>query len=164
MIRKAEEKDLNRIMEIVQASVSKMNQQGNYQWDDTYPLPSHYQGDIAAGELYVVEQDGRIVGTACLSEKEHDEYPSVTWRSHAKAITVKRVAVDPQYRGRGVASSLYHHAETVAAEQGLDYIKTDTFSKNKSARKLFEANGYHYLQEKLVEEKNDSLRYYDKLL
>ncbi|SDM87545.1 GNAT family N-acetyltransferase [Sediminibacillus halophilus] len=164
MIRKAEKKDLERIMEIVKASVEVMNRQGNYQWDHTYPLPSHYQGDIVAGDLYVAEQDGRIVGAACLSEKEHDEYPSVDWRSPAKALTVKRVAVDPQYRGLGIATGLYQHAEKVAKQKGLDYIKTDTFSKNASARHLFEANGYHYLQEKYVEEKNDSLRYYDKIL
>ncbi|QTM98103.1 GNAT family N-acetyltransferase [Sediminibacillus dalangtanensis] len=164
MIRKAEMKDLNRIMEIVNASVEVMNRQGNYQWDHTYPLPSHYQGDIEAGDLYVVEQDGQVIGTACLSEKEHDEYPTINWRSPAKAITVKRVAVDPKSRGLGIATSLYQHAEKVAAKRGLNYIKTDTFSKNASARHLFEANGYHYLQEKYVEEKNDSLRYYDKML
>ncbi|WP_153465182.1 GNAT family N-acetyltransferase [Sediminibacillus terrae] len=164
MIRKAVKQDLERIMEIVHASVKVMNRQGNYQWDDTYPLASHYQGDIEAGELYVVEQDGKLVGTACLSEKEHDEYPSIDWRSPAKAITVKRVAVDPLCRGLGIATRLYKHAEKVAVQRGLDYIKTDTFSKNASARHLFEANGYHYLQEKYVEEKDDSLRYYDKLL
>ncbi|SDK30624.1 GNAT family N-acetyltransferase [Sediminibacillus albus] len=164
MIRLAEKADLNRIMEIVKASVKVMNEQGNFQWSEDYPLESHYLSDMENGELYVIIQSGLIAGTAAISEKEHDEYPLINWRSSQKALTIKRVAIDPICRGKGMASALYQYAEKVAREKKLNYLKTDTFAKNMAAQKLFRANGYHYVQARPVQEKADSLYYYDKLL
>ncbi|WP_077624149.1 GNAT family N-acetyltransferase [Sediminibacillus massiliensis] len=164
MIRLANKEDLPRIMEIVKASVKVMNEQGNEQWNEDYPLESDFKGDLENQELYVAEIGGTVTGAACISEKEHSEYPLISWRKNDKALTVKRVAVDPSNRGSGIASGLYKHAEQVGREKGLHYLKTDTFSKNQSAQRLFRKNGYQFVQARRVEEKDDELWYFDKLI
>lgn len=58
MIRKAEAKDLDRIMEIIKATIAEMKTYGNTQWDENYPQKQDFTGDIESGSLYVNEENG----------------------------------------------------------------------------------------------------------
>ncbi|UFT99803.1 GNAT family N-acetyltransferase [Radiobacillus kanasensis] len=162
MIRLAELKDLPAIMEVVSASVEVMNGQGNFQWDNTYPLAENFQGDLDKQELYVYEEDEHVLGAVAISEKEHSEYHEISWSSDAPAITTKRLAVHPEARGKGIADAFFRKAEEVSIDKGLRYLKTDTFSKNTYAQKLFARHGYTFVEKRLVPEKEDSLLYYEK--
>ncbi|MRH43659.1 GNAT family N-acetyltransferase [Aquibacillus halophilus] len=164
MIRLAKDADLTKIMDIVKNSVKVMNQKGNFQWDETYPLATNYQEDIDRKELYIYEESGQIKGVITISENEHSEYPSISWSSPVKALTIKRLAVNPEARGGDISGALFLFAEKVAKEKEIPYLKTDTFSKNSSAQRLFDKNGYLFVQAKEVKEKGDSLLYFEKFL
>ncbi|QDP39133.1 GNAT family N-acetyltransferase [Radiobacillus deserti] len=164
MIRLASRNDIPAIMEVVQASVKVMNSQGNFQWDHTYPLEENFQGDLNRQELFVYEEEGRVLGVAAISEKEHSEYHEIAWTSDRSAITMKRLAVHPNGRGKGIADAFFRKAEEVSIEKGLHYMKTDTFSKNTYAQKLFDRHGYHFVEKRFVPEKEDSLVYFEKQL
>ena len=58
MIRKAEVKDLDRIMEIIKATIAEMKTYGNTQWDENYPQKNDFIGDVESGSLYVSEENG----------------------------------------------------------------------------------------------------------
>ncbi|MDL4840135.1 GNAT family N-acetyltransferase [Aquibacillus rhizosphaerae] len=164
MIRIASIQNLPDINSMVQDSIKLMNERGNYQWDSTYPLPTHYEEDFNKHELYVYEKGRSIVAAVTVSEDEHSEYPEISWSKTAKAITIKRLVVSPHVRGEGIADTLFKFAEQVALEKYLYYIKTDTFSKNSSAQKLFARFNYNFVEKRYVEEKNDSILYYEKFL
>lgn len=164
MIRPAVNSDLPEIEKLVEKAVIVMNSAGNYQWNQDYPLLSHFEEDIEKRELYVFLTKGKVAGVACYSEQEHEEYPDINWTYPDKALTVKRVAVDPDFQGRGIAGELYRYAEKVAAEKNLSYIKTDTFSKNRPAQHVFERSGFRYVTENYLPDEQDKIFYYEKLL
>ncbi|MCT2534943.1 GNAT family N-acetyltransferase [Aquibacillus koreensis] len=164
MLRKAMQSDIDDIMAMVKSSTNIMNERGNFQWDETYPLQSHYQSDLDQGDLYVYQQDGEVVGATAISEQEHSEYPTISWSLPDQAITIKRLVVDPNARGKGIPDALFTHAEEVARQKGIFYIKTDTFSNNPAAQKLFSRMNYQFVEKRYVEEKKDSLLYFEKKL
>lgn len=164
MIRQAVSGDLPQIEELIKKATAVMNKAGNDQWNEAYPLLSHFEGDIKANELYVYIVNERVAGVACFSSEEYEEYPEINWSYPDKAITIKRAAVDPVHQGTGIARQLYMYAEIVALKRNIRYIKTDTFSKNKPAQFLFKRSGYKYVEEKYIPEKNDYILYFEKKL
>lgn len=55
MIRKGRSEDLDRIQTLVNRAKQLMTQEGNDQWDETYPTRKHYEDDLHNGQLYVYE-------------------------------------------------------------------------------------------------------------
>ncbi|MBP3039805.1 GNAT family N-acetyltransferase [Bacillaceae bacterium Marseille-Q3522] len=164
MIRQAVQEDLQTVIQIVKDAVKIMNEQGNYQWHEDYPAISDYQGDLDKQELYVYGLDGQVAGAATISKTGHEEYPSVSWTLPDPALVIKRVVVSPHARKAGIANALFQYAEKIAKEQGIFYLKTDTFEKNEAAQKLFKRMGFHFIGTREVNEKNGSLCYYEKIL
>jgi ribosomal protein S18 acetylase RimI-like enzyme len=164
VIRLAEQDDIKAIMQSVKDAVKLMNQQGNYQWDNQYPLSEHFLSDLKQSELYVYEKEGKVVGAVTISVKAHSEYHLISWSSRVDSFTIKRLVVSPSMRGTGIPDEFFKFAEKLAMEKGIHYIKTDTFSKNQSAQKLFQRNNYQLVEKRREEEKADDLCYFEKLL
>lgn len=165
MIRLAMQEDLPRIMEIVDGALKVMNENGNEQWNQNYPLVEHYQGDLDNKELFVYEEESLILGAVTISTKAHSEYHLINWSfPNIDALTIKRLVVSLNARKKGVSDKLFDYAELVAKESASIYLKTDTFSKNNAAQKLFKRMGFTFVQDKFVEEKNESLLYFEKHL
>ena len=57
-------------------------------------------------------------------------------------MMVHRLAVDPKFRGAGVAAALMQKAEEVAVERGIPAVRTDTSIENEAAQRLFLKLGY----------------------
>ncbi|MCP4231697.1 MAG: GNAT family N-acetyltransferase [bacterium] len=55
---------------------------------------------------------------------------------------INRIAVDPDYRGYGLAQLLVTEAETILHEQGLDILTCLVEPENVASQKLFEKMGY----------------------
>jgi GNAT superfamily N-acetyltransferase len=162
MIRKATYYDVGQIMKIVKASIAIMEQEGNDQWGEGYPLSEHYEADIKEGNLYVFEQDGCVAGVACICNYGHHEYDEINWSYQGPYFCIKRLAVDPLARGRGIALQFYQAAEQIALENGVHLIRTDTYSKNKGAIKLFEKANYRFVQERFNGGRKEPFYYYEK--
>ncbi len=163
-MRKAELKDLNRIMEIVSVTVAGMNAEGNDQWDAEYPQAENFAGDIERGELFVEETDGQINGLICINDIEPAEYSGLPWSSTAKALVLHRMAVASESRMQGIAGRLLAFAETLAKEQGFVYLKTDTFSQNEKMNRLLAKNGYQRIGTMSFRGKAQPFYCYDKCL
>ena len=56
MIRLGTIKDLPTILTIVEEAKSIMQQENNNQWDEQYPLKSHFKEDISKDSLFVLEE------------------------------------------------------------------------------------------------------------
>jgi ribosomal protein S18 acetylase RimI-like enzyme len=147
MIRLANVNDLERIMEIVDETVKIMNDSGNFQWDSTYPREDRFQKDIDAEDLYVFEEDGRVLGFVCINSEESDEYMDAKWSLEGEALVVHRVAIAVDGRRKGIAGAFMKLAEDIAAEKGIGLIKTDTNIKNDPARGMFKRYGFNEIGE-----------------
>jgi len=134
--------DVPAIMAIIRRVVPLMRAAGNLQWDDLYPNPEVFSRDIEKQQLWVVEIDHSIAGVAAITKDQEPEYARVGWDITEPAIVVHRVAVDPEFRGRGIAEALMRQAETVATERGITVLRVDTNTQNVATQRLFPKLGY----------------------
>ena len=83
-----------------------------------------------------------IAGVAAITTDQEPEYANVGWDISEPAIVVHRVAVDPVFRGRGIAEALMLQAEAVARSRGIGVLRVDTNTQNAATQKLFPKLGY----------------------
>jgi ribosomal protein S18 acetylase RimI-like enzyme len=141
-IRLAMQEDIPSLMAMLRRVVPLMLAAGNLQWDIAYPNEEVFQRDIAMTQLWVAELDARIAGVAALTMDQEPEYAQAGWDIGEKAIVVHRLAVDPDFRGAGVASALMLKAEEIALERNIAAVRVDTNTENAATQRLFPKLGY----------------------
>jgi ribosomal protein S18 acetylase RimI-like enzyme len=134
-------------MALVRRVVPLMRATGNLQWDDHYPNPGVFERDLNLGQLWVAEIDGEIAGVAAITTDQEPEYANVGWDINETAIVVHRLAVDPAFKGKGVAKALMQQAEAVARDRSIPILRVDTNSHNQATQQLFPKLGYIYAGE-----------------
>ena len=146
-LRKAGPQDVPAAMAVVRRVVPLMQADGNRQWDDQYPNAGVFQRDVELGQLWVAEVEGSIAGIAAFTEEQEPEYAEVGWDIAERAMVVHRLAVDPAFRGRGLAAVLMKQADAVAAERGIQVLRVDTNVVNEATQRLFPKLGYVFAGE-----------------
>jgi ribosomal protein S18 acetylase RimI-like enzyme len=141
-IRLAVREDVAALMALLRRVVPLMRAGGNLQWDDAYPNAGVFERDIELGQLWVAEIDGAIAGVAAVTTDQEPEYAQVGWDVDEPAVVVHRLAVDPAFRGAGVAGALMLKAEEVAVKRGIRVLRVDTNSQNEATQRLFPKLGY----------------------
>jgi ribosomal protein S18 acetylase RimI-like enzyme len=141
-LRRAQLEDIPATMAIIRRVVPLMRAAGNLQWDEAYPNSEVFSRDIEKEQLWVAEIDGSLAGVAAITEDQEPEYARVGWDITEPAIVVHRVAVDPAFRGRGIAEALMQQAEIVAKERSITVLRVDTNTQNAATQKLFPKLGY----------------------
>lgn len=146
MIRKAEEIDIKPIMLMTNACARAMIAQGVFQWNEHYPDVTAFENDIKRNELYVLEVEGEVKGSIVISTLMDEEYIPIKWYTDNKNnIYVHRLAIHPDFQGKGNAQQLMDFAEQFAFENNYSSIRLDTFSQNKRNQKFYELRGYNQL-------------------
>jgi GNAT superfamily N-acetyltransferase len=162
-VRKANENDVDSIMNIVSKVVPMLNEEGNYQWNNTYPLKENFLKDIENRNLYVacqihtkegsdLEQTSQhdvsegILGFIAITTDQAPEYAPVNWNNEFNvAIVPHRLGVSPFIHGKGVAQLLMKHVEVVARERNILCIRTDTNILNHRMQHIFTKLDYSYI-------------------
>ncbi len=134
--------DVAAIMALVRRVVPLMRASGNLQWDDRYPNDAVFEKDVEQGQLWAAEIDGQVGGVAAITADQEPEYAAVGWDINEAAIVVHRLAVDPAFRGKGIAAALMLQAEVVAAGRGIQVLRVDTNTENEATQRLFPKLGY----------------------
>ncbi|GAB3989342.1 GNAT family N-acetyltransferase [Spirosoma daeguense] len=147
IIRPATSTDIPALLTILRNVVPLMHESGNFQWDNTYPNETVFQQDIQKNQLWVTEINDQLAGFAALTEDQEPEYAQVGFNLAQRAIVTHRLAVDPHFRGQGVAAALLEQAEQLALERGIAFLRIDTNSENQVTQKLFPKMGYRYAGE-----------------
>ncbi len=143
MIRHAKMEDMEAILGIVSEAIVLMQNDGNEQWNSSYPVHKDFYDDILAENLFVDSQSGGIIkSVVCLNQHEPDEYAEIQWSGDEPALVIHRMAVNPLFHGRGLAKELFQFAEERAAGLNLNYIRSDTCSRNVAMNTLFTRSGY----------------------
>ncbi|CAZ95598.1 GNAT family N-acetyltransferase [Zobellia galactanivorans] len=146
MIRPAKRSEIGKILNLTQACAAAMMANGIYQWNEHYPSRQAFECDVDRKELYVLEEDNQIIGTMVISTFMDEEYKPVRWLTPTdKNCYIHRVAVHPDFQGKGYAQQLMGFAENYAREKGFSSLRLDTFSQNKRNQRFYEARGFQRL-------------------
>ncbi len=126
-IRKAEERDVSRILEIYAYARVFMAANGNTtQWSGSYPGEDDVRADIAAGTLHVCEQEGKVTAVFALILGEDPYYAVIdgAWHAARPYGTIHRIASD------GTAKGMARFVFDWCAQQ-IDYLRIDTHENNR---------------------------------
>lgn len=146
MIETAELSQIEQILAITKACGEKMQAEGIFQWNETYPNSEAFRKDIERGELYVFISEKVIVGCIVISTKMDEEYKTVEWLTQtSKHYYIHRLAVHPNYQGKGIARNMMDFAENLGVKNNIASVRLDTFSQNFRNQKFYEARGYKRL-------------------
>ena len=164
-IRHAKTEDLDMIMKIIRETVKEMNENGNFQWDESYPDREVFINDIKEGTLYAVVNDNdEVTGISAANFDSFEEYDNLEWESEKSDYVIHRLAVDNAYRNEGVAAFLIENIEKEIIKKGKCFMITNTNSKNIKAQRFFENLGYKFVGEIKVPRLKDSFFCYEKRL
>lgn len=148
MIRRAKISEIPDIITITKACAAYMISKRIYQWNEQYPSAASFEKDIERNELYVLEENQKIIGTVVISTHADAEYIPVKWlHSNSKSVYIHRLSVDPKYQKKGHAQQLMNFAENYARENNFSSVRLDTFSQNKRNQRFYETRGYQRLED-----------------
>lgn len=90
-IRQASQKDLQGAKALTETCALAMQSKGIFQWNEHYPSLKKLQLDIDRQELYVFEENDKILGIIVLSEIMDEEYMPVSWLTPSEKIYISTV-------------------------------------------------------------------------
>ena len=109
-IRRAVADDVTAVRAIVEAAyVHYVPRIGR----EPAPMTADYETLVAAGDVWIGERDGRVVGVLVI-------------RASGDALELENVAVDPAAQGLGHGRALVRFAESRARELGLEAVELYT--------------------------------------
>lgn len=162
-IRKSKFEDLGRMMEIYEHARGFMTEHGNPRQWAAYGWPPRelLESDIAAGNSYVCEHEGRIIGTFYYVSGEHIEptYETIengAWIGDDAYGVVHRIASDGTVKGTGAFCINW------AFEQ-CGHLRIDTHGDNTVMQNLVTKLGFKYCGNIYVVEDNDVRYAYEKI-
>lgn len=143
-VRTVRPNELDAVWALVQRAAAHMREQGNPQWDENYPFISHFADGITAGDLFAAcADDGAILGVLQINTWYEPCYDELTdWKEAPPALALHKMAVDPAAQRRGIGSSLFEHALSMAREQGLRSVRVDTYTLNTPMREFIAKFGF----------------------
>lgn len=147
MFRKATMADLDQIEAIYERiHDSEEAGQATIGWvRGVYPTRATAQGAIQAGDLFVDEEEGKILSAARLNQEQVPEYADAAWEQAAppeRVMVLHALVVDPLVKGRGLGTQFVAFYEDYARQQGCPYLRMDTNARNQAARTLYGKLGY----------------------
>lgn len=147
MIRPARADEIDQALEITRACAREMISRGIFQWNEYYPSREVFEKDLKRSELYVLEENEQIPGIIVISSLKDEIYEEVDWLtpSDAKSVYIHRLAVHPDFQGKGYAQKLLSFAEAKARHEGYESVRLDTFSQNRRNQLFYEQRGYQRL-------------------
>ena len=147
-LRKTTTADIPQVMEIIEQGSAYLKSDGVDQWQNGYPNEAVIKEDIENGYGYVLESEGKVVGTVALSfdgEPFYDEIYNGRWQTEGEDfLVIHRMAVSDDARGTGAASEMLHQAEQLCIQHEVYSIRIDTHEDNYAMQRLIQKNDFQY--------------------
>lgn len=144
--RKAEEKDTERIWEIIKQAKAQMKRLGSCQWDENYPAIEHIRQDISQEEGYVICIDNIAIAYGVISFNGEPVYEQIKekWANDLPYVIVHRLAVADEMKHQGIAKKFMLHAEELSRSKGIQHFRVDTKYDNRYMLRLIDSLAFIY--------------------
>ena len=110
-----------------------------------YPTADTARDAVAAGDMFVLEDGGRVVASGRVNRAQVPAYYDVDWRYPAgddQVMVLHTLTVDPALSGRGYARQFLAFYEDYALANGCPCLRIDTNARNAVARGMYARHGY----------------------
>jgi GNAT superfamily N-acetyltransferase len=142
-IRLARDDDVPAVAEILDDATRYVNGLGFEQW--RLPFPHDELRDrVARNELYVIELDGRRVGTFTLLWDD----PFFWGERPPDAAYLHKLAVLRELAGRGIGARAVEWVDRAAAQRGRTFVRLDCQRDLPGIRRYYERLGFELRGEK----------------
>lgn len=145
--RKSELEDVAEIMRMINKAKISLKATGIDQWQKGYPNEDVITEDIMRGESYVAVIDGKFVGTLAITfsaEHHYDTLRDGEWKNKdGYYAVIHRIAVDDDYKGKGIAGYLISQAE-VLGNGRIQSIRIDTHENNLPMQRVIQKQGFEF--------------------
>ena len=153
MIRRAEDKDLARVDELL-SQVLEVHAKGRpdifkagtrkYRDEELLAL---FKDDSRPVYVYT-DKDDVVLGYAFCA---YEYVVSSNNLQDMKTLYIDDICVDERFRGRHIATALYHHLQKIAKENGCYHITLNVWALNPVAQKFYEKMGMKPLKTMMEE-------------
>lgn len=109
-----------------------------YKYSGTVLPPEMFEQAVKDEAFYIAEYEGTVAGVLFLIYR-HIENPVQVTRN---IIFVDSMAVDEQYRGKGIGHAFFGFLRALKSQKGFDGIELQVNAKNKAAYKIYSDYGF----------------------
>ncbi len=135
--------DIEAITALIQEAIKEMEKHNIYQWDELYPTAEDFEADIRKGNLYIAEENEKIVALYVVSGESDEAYNNAEWKyPRETSLVLHRFCVSPGFQNRGIGKKVLNKIESQIRSMGYESIRLDVFTENPFAQKLYRNNGY----------------------
>lgn len=110
-----------------------------------YPTQDTARTALRRDDLFVQEEDGRIVGGAIINQTQADAYCGGSWivtAADSEVMVLHTLVIDPEASGRGYGKQFVAFYEEYARENGCKVLRMDTNCRNARARAMYRKLGF----------------------
>lgn len=146
-IRKATKSDIDYIEKIYEA-IHEEEEKGltTIGWiRNIYPTRKTAEDSLTRGDLFVMEDEEKIVAVAVINQIQVEEYKYAAWKHSAKdteVMILHTLAVDSSKKSKGYGKALVAFYENYAKQNNCITLRMDTNVRNTRARNLYKKLGY----------------------
>ena len=147
LIRQAQPQDSETVFQILTEAAQWLVGRGIPLWrEDEIALPT-ISSDVAAGHVYLAEQDGVAVGTVRFDLTDTDFWPDMP---AGDAAYLHRLAVRRSVAGSDVSTHLLRWAALYALSLGKCYLRLDCEASRPKLKSLYESHGFLHHSDRQV--------------
>lgn len=143
-IRKANDNDVDTILEILQSFIGEHG----CTWNQYYPSIKDIKGDLIADSLYVVcNETGKVIASASICKDKDIDEISIWNKNIKKPGCLHRLVVAKEYQRQGIAKDLIQYLEKILISQNYDGIHFLVGINNTSALSFYNQLNYQNVGE-----------------
>ena len=145
--RKATQADIPAIAEIYSdIHTQEENGEVTIGWiRSVYPTEATAQAGLARDDLFVGEENGRIVGAAVINQTQVAEYALGQWKHPAadeEVMVLHTLVISPKVARGGYGQKFVAFYEQFARAHDCPYLRIDTNARNVRARAMYRKLGF----------------------
>ncbi|MBO5543792.1 MAG: GNAT family N-acetyltransferase [Oscillospiraceae bacterium] len=110
-----------------------------------YPVRATAEAALQRGDLFVMEENNVIYGSALINRIQVDVYADAPWEFEVpdnKVCVLHTLVISQKVRGRGYGKQFVRFYEEYALDHELPELRIDTNARNMRARSMYAQLGY----------------------
>lgn len=144
--RQATSDDKDSVMKLIDEAKQYLKNLGVDQWQKEYPSIRDIEKDILAANGYILEDNDAVIAYACIDFNGEESYNTLDgkWLTNGSYAVIHRMAIDNNYKGKGLATAFFKYAEELCKTKNIKSIKVDTDDANERMKHILLKNGFVY--------------------